>query len=352
MKRGKLMHIELCSPAPGETVPLLSPEHRAMLSGQHLAQADNSLDWTSLKQKGTEKSYPLPVRFSWKAAADGLCSASGGKLYLSTADDFAVRKTIEIDSKSGQAEVYNFAANQTYYWKIHLTGPEGETVSPVGRFHTADEVPTLYRVDGLTNVRDIGGWRTFGGKRVKRGMIYRGSEMDTHHHLTEEGRLVLRNDLHIRTDLDLREEAVGKIDLSPIGEDVRFELLPVRAYAEYMQPERFGECRAVFSLLADQSAYPIYLHCWGGADRAGTVVLLLNALLGVDDESLMLDYEMTMFSVWGERSRESYLFRGLMDALDRYGGHDQPLRIKAENYLRAAGITDEQIRTIRTLLTD
>ena len=343
------MRIELCSPTQGETVALLTDEHRAMLSGRHLAEADDSLDWRSLKQKGTEKSYPLPVRFIWNT--DETRDVQTVCLYLSTEPDFTKAKKISVPAEQNQTEVYNFSAGTEYYWKVVLTGLHSTAESPLGYFRTRDEVPTLYRVDGITNVRDIGGWHTFDGKRVKRGMVFRGSEMDTHHSLTEKGRLALRNDMGIRTDLDLREEALGLLTRSPIGPDIRFELIPVRAYAEFMASENCADCRAVFSLLADETAYPIYLHCWGGADRAGTVVLLLNGLLGVDDESLLLDYEMTLFSVWGERSRSSVLFRGLLEALDCYGGHDEPLRVKAENYLRSAGVTDCQIRTIRDLLT-
>ena len=210
----------------------------------------------------------------------------------------------------------------------------------------------MYRVEGLTNVRDLGGWKTLSGECVKRSLIFRGCEMDTHHSITNDGRRVMLEELGIRTDLDLREEAVGVIDRSPLGSSVRFELIPVKAYGEYLEPEQNGACRQVFDLLADETAYPIYIHCWGGADRVGTVVLLLNAMLGVDDESLMKDYELTSFSVWGERSRTSQLFTTLIDALNRYGCAEQSLSVKARNYLVSAGVTTDQLEKIRSLLVE
>lgn len=346
------MNIVLSAPAQGEKLSLLTAEHRAFLSGSHLIQADNSLDWTNLKRKGTEKSYPAPVRFCWRVEGSGDCAPRAVRLHISDRPDFARERVIACDPAATQAEVYNLSADRAYYWKVVLTWQQGQMESPTGCFQTLDEAPTLYRVEGLTNVRDIGGWRTVDGRRVKRGLLFRGSEMDTHHELTQEGRRALKEELGIRTDLDLREEAVGKIASSPIGPDIRFELLPVKAYAEYMERDRFAECRRLFSLLADETAYPAYLHCWGGADRTGTVVLLLNALLGVDDESLLLDYEMTLFSVWGERSRNSELFQGLLAALNGYGGIDQPLRVKAERYLREAGVTDGIIGKIRALFLE
>ncbi len=309
-------------------------------------QADDDLDWMNLKRKGTEHSYPAPVRFSW--SAEGLHDAL--RLIISTDEKFTNPREVMCSSVACSVDVYNLRAGQRYFWKIGDS--IHDTNSAVNDFWTLDEAPTMYRVEGLTNVRDLGGWKTLSGKQLKRGLIFRGCEMDTHHHITDEGRRVMLEELGVRTDLDLREEAVGIIDRSPLGPSVRFELIPVKAYGEYLEPEQNSACRHVFDLLADETAYPIYVHCWGGADRVGTVILLLNAMLGVDDESLMKDYELTSFSVWGERSRTSSVFMTLLDALDRYGGIDQPLNVKATNYLMEAGVTDEQQEKIRSLLLE
>ena len=340
------MKITLCSPAQGEMVSLLPRSHKVMLLGGMHIQANNDLDWENLKRKGTENSFPLPVHFAWSREEGNGAEGKELKLLLSPDPEFSDPRVIDCPADAQEAEVYNLRAGKQYYWKIKA----GEEESSAATFTTCDETPTLYRIEGLTNIRDIGGWHTANGCRVRRDMVFRGSEMDTHHDLTENGRQAMREELGIRTDLDLRAEAVGKVSQSPIGEDIRFELIPVKAYAEFMAPEQADACRAVFALFADETAYPIYLHCWGGADRAGTVVLLLNALLGVEDEPLLLDYEMTMFSIWGERSRNSDLFRGLMAELDRYGAPEDPIRVKAENFLRANGVTNEQITSIRRLM--
>ena len=44
----------------------------------------------------------------------------------------------------------------------------GGEASAEGRFTTEDLPPRLMRVDGVPNVRDIGGWRGLGGRRVPR----------------------------------------------------------------------------------------------------------------------------------------------------------------------------------------
>ena len=345
------MNIELLTPACGESVSLLTVAQQAMVEGRRCAKVDNDIDWENLKMKGTENSYPQPVKFSWKINGT-LNDGASVKLLIGNDPAFEDAKSISVSCEDTETEVYNFHANREYFWKIAVSGPEGETESAYSSFLTTDVAPTFFRVEGITNVRDIGGWKTMDGKVVKRNRIYRGSEMDTHHALTEDGRQVLRNELKIRCDLDLRGEAEGKVFESPIGSDIRFALIPCKAYAEFMEPERFEVTRALFSLFADETAYPIYLHCWGGADRAGTLVLMLNALLGVDDESLLTDYEMTLFSIWGERSRKSDLFCQLMAALDAYAKEGSTLSEKVVSYLRAAGVTDEQMDKIRAIMLE
>ena len=345
------MKIELSAPVKGESVSLLTIPQLAMVEGRRAAQVDNDIDWENLKMKGTENSHPQPVRFAWNFS-EKPAPESAVKLFVGNDAAFNDARIFDIDPAVTDTQADNFHAEREYFWKIEVVGPDGKIESEVSNFHTIDAVPTFFRVEGVTNVRDVGGWKTMDQNKVKRNMVYRGSEMDTHHALTENGRKVLRDNLQIRTDLDLRGEAVGKVFESPIGKDIRFELIPCKAYSEFTDPERFDTCRALFALLADETAYPIYLHCWGGADRAGTLVLMLNALLGVDDESLLTDYEMTLFSVWGERSRKSDLFCQLMASLDAYGTEKSTLSEKVTAYLRAAGVTQAQMDKIRSIMLE
>ena len=40
----------------------------------------------------------------------------------------------------------------------------------------------------------------------------------------------------------------------------------------------------------------IFFHCFGGADRTGTVAFLVEALLGVSESDMSKDYELTTYS--------------------------------------------------------
>jgi len=203
-------------------------------------------------------------------------------------------------------------------------------------------------VPGITNVRDIGGWPLPSGNVVSQGHIYRGSEMHPRLTITEAGRCILEDDLRINTDLDLRaaEETTGPV-LDP--DKVRWVIVPVLPYthiAEAGQPEQY---RQVFVVLADPANHPVLFHCFGGADRAGTVAFMLGALLGMDVEHLVRDYELTSLSIWGIRSRYSDEFQSLLTAL-RTHAPDGTVHQQVEAYLLDAGVTAAELSSIRDTL--
>ena len=63
--------------------------------------------------------------------------------------------------------------------------------------------------------------------------------------------------------------------------------------------------RKIFSYLADRNNYPFYIHCSAGADRTGTLCALINGVLGVSEDDLIRDYELTSFSKQGNRWRSA-----------------------------------------------
>jgi protein-tyrosine phosphatase len=138
---------------------------------------------------------------------------------------------------------------------------------------------------------------------------------------------------------------------SPLGRTVDFRLIPVRAYAEFLEDVHKPVTKAVFDLLADETAYPLYYHCWGGADRTGTIAYLLEALLGVPEDDLILDYELTSLSIWGNRERNSSLFSAFEEQLRTYDEDGTP-QSRAEAYLLSCGVTPETIEKLRNNLLE
>lgn len=212
-------------------------------------------------------------------------------------------------------------------------------------------------VDGMKNVRDIGGWtglrtgRAFRGSEPDcRDAAYMASQKQDYHNLnvTAAGLRVLREELGIRTDLDLRGESeCPHPETSALG--VRLVRAPIGAYTSaFTDTNLYAKALRVF---AKDGNYPIYFHCWGGADRTGTIALLLEGLCGAPEETLLADYELTSLAkVFGERTRTDARMVSLMARLKGYPGDSLADRIAAFMHT-TLGLTREEIAAIRRNLS-
>lgn len=294
-------------------------------------------DWLKLNRSGNDDcTFPQKIALEWDS------SRETDLVEISENHGFTGARRLLCREK--RVEIGNLKMGTAYYWRVN-----GCTAR---RFFTQDTAPRWMEVDGLSNVRDMGAWKTMDGRRVKQGLIYRGSEMDTHHTITDAGRRVFCDEMGIKTDLDLRGEAVGRVTESPADKNIDYRLIPCKAYAEFMAEDQKPVCKALFGVLADENAYPVYFHCWGGADRTGTLALMLESVLGLSDEDMMRDYELTSLSVWGERSIGGDWFRSLMRELDAYGDKDDGIRGKALSFLRSCGVTEELMERCRRNLLE
>lgn len=108
--------------------------------------------------------------------------------------------------------------------------------------------------------------------------------------------------------------------------------------------------KTAFSALADESRYPVYVHCNAGADRTGTICAIIEALLGMSEEDILHDYETTSFSVYGIRgyNEKTYPFDKFWDKFNTYEG--ETLADKAENYMLSIGVTKSEIYNIRAIM--
>lgn len=325
-------------------VKLISPKNNSEVEIQTNIQKDfvnsakinNNLDWLNLEKSGMEdRTFPKKLTLCWETDSED------SVVKISICKDFENCTVFKVNAKS--LEIGNLLSGQEYFWCVND--------SEVFRFVTEDVAPRWIKIDGLSNIRDTGAWKTEDGKRIKQGLIFRGSEMNKHHIITEEGLIDIHRDMKIKTDLDIRGEKEAMVTSSPAGDSVEFYLIPVAAYSEFLSEEQKPRTKQLFEILADETKYPIYYHCWGGADRTGTIAFMLGSILGVKFEDLLLDYELTSLSVWGDRSRNSDLWKSLIEQLNKYGDSEDP-RKNVISFLHSCGITDEIINKIRKNLIE
>lgn len=337
--------ISLLGPENGASVSFLTEEQRNFFTDPHRFEPHKP-DPEPRKKDGT---IPQPAVFLWKNVT------GASELELSENPDFRIFRCYpgKAEGQSSRAEVFNLLTGRKYYWRVRA----GKKLSEIRSFTTASEVPRWIHLPDVTNVRDLGGWKTADGKKVRQGMVYRGGQFEawtkqpTCSAMSEAGKKVFLEELKIRTELDLRSNGTRILDGIP-----RYEKIPVQAYASWNELGVFSEeqqqnVKKIFELLADPASYPLYFHCQGGGDRTGTIAFLLEAMLGLDEESLFTEYELSNLSVSGERIRYSDVWTGFMKKLETFapGGSR---RDQVSAYLRQAGITDEIQNRIRSLLLE
>ena len=325
--------IQLQSPQNGEIVPLLRDDHLAYIAKPSDFPAEK-VDWLNLREGKTDTAFPRPVRFSFSPALDGEI----------TVIRKATQESITLQAVKGEAELYNLLADTTYEWFVRI----GEEQSEVFTFHTDPQPPRMLLVDGIANVRDFGGWPTMDGKRIRQGLLYRTSEMDTHCVITPDGMETLY-DLGIRTDLDIR--GIKDEYRGPVldQERVKWINLPLAAYGQIDTDEQKARYRKTYDLLLDPDNYPIMCHCWGGIDRTGCWFYILGAMLGVSKDDLDLDYELSSFCRWNRRSRHSEQFGEFLAVLLTYG---KTVHEGAVGFLKSCGVSDAEMARLRGFLKE
>ena len=166
------------------------------------------------------------------------------------------------------------------------------------------------QLQGPVNFRDVGGYETRNGRRVRWGQVYRS---DSLHHLEVDDGPRLRN-LGITTAIDFRaDDELAEIGIGRLGAlDIRHVHLPTvdkvlhtvrppdwqpptSAAEVYLIMLRTGARAYAQGLraLATPGALPAVYFCMAGKDRTGVFSALLLGLLGVADDDIVADYALT-----------------------------------------------------------
>ena len=289
----------------------------------------------------------LPVVVEWVCDIE---TTARFQVEYATRPDFLDALVLVTDSE--KVELYNLFKGTEYFVRVTAYDRDDKVISVAeSSFQTTDLGPRVMNVDGIHNVRDVGGYTTATGKRTVQGLLFRGGTLtpaDVYEsNLTDDGKAYMRSVLGIKTDLDLRGAKEAQNGQSPIP-NAKLYNFGLNGYSEMLIPK----LKEVFSALADKNSYPAYVHCTGGADRTGTIVFLINALLGVDEKLLVQDYEFTSFSLYAMRNskRPPYgpMFQDFLAKVKSFDG--DTLQEQTKNCLLSLGITIEEIESLQAIM--
>lgn len=290
------------------------------------------LDLDSLIEKNNGDNYlPFVFTYSLSEGAKAELELDGQKYELSP------QKTELI--------IDNLMTGKTYPFSVTVTDtsdPNGKTESYDGSFTVA---PTnrFITLPGVQNTRDIGGYKTASGKKVRQGLVIRGTEIDAlvenDYFLTDP---LAAEPFGFRYDFDLRESSLFSGNYhSRLGQKVRHRFYNSPMYGGIFNVGSRDALKQIFTDLADRNNYPMYLHCTYGVDRTGTIVFLLQGLLGVSEEDMKLEYSLSAY-------KNPDALNGLYNGLDSYAG--STINEKIETFLiESVGVTQEQIESIREI---
>ena len=313
---------------------------------------ENSFDKLPIGVKGKkELSYPQAIEFEW--SYNGNKTDNTGYI-LNISENKDMSNALTYTTTEETISVYNLKIATKYYWTVTV----GDETSEVYEFTTEGTAPRNLYVEGVTNVRDIGGWVTENGTRTKQGLIYRCARLNESVDngsgiiITENGRNVMLNDLGIKTEIDVRRAEKGEtggLTASPLGDTVKYLNFPMD-HANDILNDNKEQIINFFETLANEDNYPMIIHCSVGCDRTGMLVFMVNALLGVSEEDLIRDYMFSNFAdVDNKRKVETLKSTAYYQAITSAEGN--ALSEKAYNCLVKFGVPAEHLDSVIDILS-
>lgn len=344
------MEIKLLSPADNSVVSILPDAQEKILSSlpTERINTEDGFDWQNPTADNEDNTCPKYVLFTW-GLSGSLADVTQILFHISNNADFTDSKTYNIAPGQMFLSVTNLLRSKKYYWKMTAVSFQDVICeSQVFSFTTAGDLPQWFNVLGATNLRDIGGWKTVSGKTVKEGMVYRGSQFVEYfkRDIVECFDLLDVGSM-FKTRIDLRTPEEIAREKQEIQLPVKQIQVAASAYEDIFSDEQKQRYGYIFKSLADPDNYPVYIHCWAGADRTGTVAALLKGILGVPYEDTALDYEYTAMSVFGLRSRYQNHFSLFIECLKQYG---DDFETACTNYLLSCGVTQSEIESIKDIM--
>lgn len=222
----------------------------------------------------------------------------------------------------------------------------------------------------LPNLRDIGGWPTRDGRRVRTGVLFRSTALDR----LDDADAAAVTALGIRCVVDFRTALERESQPNRVLEGVRGMVedvladsavaVPAQMQAFFREPAQalaFLESRkgdellraayrefitlpsarrgltSFYRLLRDEAELPVLYHCTTGKDRTGWATAALLTLLGVSEDDVYREYLLT----------NEQLLPALEPLFQRFEAHGAPRELLAPVLGVDRSYLDEAFTTMR-----
>jgi len=236
-------------------------------------------------------------------------------------------------------------------------------------------------IDGLVNVRDLGGLVTKDGRVIRARQVVRG---DNPKSLTEQGHRDLADAVAPTLVVDLRIPLEVDREGYELSDDIRvlnLAMMPQSGvnddqYAAGLADNLVEDYRrqiganadvivTVLRLIADPTNRPVMVHCTAGKDRTGIVVAMLLSILGVEPEVIVADYHVTtknmapiverirnapVFQDNGLAGAPAWIFESEPETMREFLAQMTATYGGAEQWALANGLSAADIDSLRTTL--
>ena len=237
-----------------------------------------------------ELDRPNALKVSWETAD------TDGPLTLTlTEEGSGWSAQYDLPAGTSSYDITNLVPNMSYTYAVTRDEAEGAIVGR-GSFKTIGTLHLVYYPGKVRNARDLGGWKTTDGKRVKFRKLYRGGMLNGGY-LSSTGKKNMLAE-GILAEMDLREAGDDASTSSTLGKDILFFNPSIKKSYGTLIRDYPEKVKSSFEFIVKclREDKPLYYHCSLGRDRTGTITAVVLGVLGVSESEMSKEYELLFFS--------------------------------------------------------
>ena len=335
-----------------------------------------TLTWDNWETDWPDGDKPQSYSIRWKKE-----DMESGAMSLHLQDELGWSRDLEIAAGARYVNITNLVPNDKYTYKV--TAASGKVLSQ-GQFTTTGHVHQCFfsgnvvkkngvtlKGEGARNCRDLGGWTTLDGKKIKYRKVYRGGRLNekwTPYPLNAQGEkevlfegIGAELDLRGNSDVMDKPAVAGLLHCWPVIEEGGKTMLVT-------YKEQTKECFE-FVVNCVRQDKPVHFHCSLGRDRTGTLSILLMGLLGVREGDIAKEYELTYFAPVGysvsssdktnnpqpifKNTRTQWVYSDVVPYFWELAGEGGTFAQGVEKYLlEVAGVNQKDIDDFRSLMLE